>query len=111
MSISLIALSIYLVGSILCASYILISHLRALSTYFRRVFTAKEINVSEIRTYFGWQFHDDTWDSDEWFEVLLSSTIFAIMFMLISFVAWPCLSFVILHRAIEQARIRIKQDS
>lgn len=111
MSAFTIFISIYLVGSILCSLYVVISHLRATATYFRRIYTAKEINISEIRTYFGWQYHDDDWDSDEWGEVLLMTTTMALLFTLLAFVAWPGLSLVLLNKSIEQARIRVKQDS
>lgn len=111
MSAFTIFISIYLLGSILCSLYIVVSHLRATWTYFRRLYTAKEVNISEIKTYFGWKFHEDPWNSDDWSEVILMSTMMTIMYTMIAFVAWPGLSLVLLNKSIENARKRVHQDS
>lgn len=103
--------AIYLIGSIICSLYVVISHIRATSTYFRRLFTAKEINISEIKTYFGWQFNYDDWGDDNWCEVLLMTTTTTLLFTIFTFAAWPSLSLILINKSIEKARKRVQQDS
>jgi len=100
---------IYAVVGLSFAAYIIGSHFRACFEYIRQLYTAKHVRPKDIKTYFGVQYWE--WNnSDDWGEVIVMTTLPAIMFALISVPLWPFGIFFVLHNSIKKARKRIEND-
>jgi len=99
----------YFAIGILFAVYIIGAHFRACFEYIRQLYTAKYVRPGDIKTYFGTQYWQWS-NSDGWGEVILMTTLPAIMFALISLVCWPFGSFFVLHNSIQKARERIENE-
>lgn len=99
----------YIGIGILSALFVFGSHLRACFEYFRQLYTSKEVRPSQIKTYFGTQFWEYS-DNDNWTEIIVMTTLPAILFSFIAFVGWPLGSIFIINNSINKARERIEND-
>ncbi|UYE98481.1 hypothetical protein XbC2_52 [Xanthomonas phage XbC2] len=102
------AITYFTIG-ILFALYIIGAHFRACFEYIRQLYTAKYVRPNDIETYFGVQYWGWS-NNDSWGEVLIMSTMPALLFAMIGFIAWPIGSFFFLNRSIQRARERIENE-
>lgn len=97
----------YVIIGFLVLVYVVLAHFYATWKYIKQLYTAKRVEPTEIKSYFGFKYWN-WYNSDSWIEVVGVSTLVMLLWAMASFIAWPFTIIFFLNSSIEKARKRIE---